>query len=409
MTDKMLSFNGFSCSIIDYAVRANSIIGIRKAGKTYAGTYICEQLLDAGIPCYIIDPSSTWKNLKVSNGSATGKAYDIVTIGSNGDIVIDDSFDPESIVEIVEKALVNNVSLIFDLYRPIVTRDTQERILELAFQTIFLKNEGIKSIFVEEATTFCPQNKKAYSRRLYEILEEITRVGGNCQLGINYLAQRAEQLNKECFELCDMVLLFRQRGNNSLKAIKKWLSMGVVDDVDIEKILDSMPTLNSGEAWVLEQESQTPHRITVPSKNSSHPDRGRFTESYLEKSKMVDVRKFVDDTNSLGKEEIAYTQPKPVLNIPIFIQEEKSTEIELPDIDSMELTAYEKNIGYLAHKTPFGNSTVGSTVDNLIKKGYITYKEHPSQLFNEKTNKDFGLNSNIERNYAKLIIKLLNK
>ena len=368
MSDKMLNFNGFSCSIIDYAVRANSIIGIRKAGKTYAGTYICEQLLDAGIPCYVIDPSSTWKNLKVANGSATGRAYDIVTIGSNGDIVIDNSFDPESIVKIVEKALVNNVSLIFDLYRPI--------------------------------------NKKAYSRRLYEILEEITRVGGNCQLGINYLAQRAEQLNKECFELCDMVLLFRQRGNNSLKAIKKWLSMGVVDDVGIEKILDSMPTLNSGEAWVLEQESQTPHRITVPSKNSSHPDRGRFTESYLEKSKMVDVRKFVDDTNSLGKEEIAYTQPKPVLNIPIFIQEEKPVEIALPDIENMKLSAYERNTGYIAHKTPFGNGTVGSVIDGLVRKGYTIYNEYPFQLRNSN-NKTFGLNSKIEREYAKLITKLV--
>lgn len=392
-----------------YCTQANSILGIRGSGKTYSATYLAEQLLDWGCPICVIDPSGTWKNLKTPNGES-GRSYDVVTIGGDdSDIFVDDSFDEEKMSNIVSKAIRENVSLIFDLYRTDISKEKWGLLLTSAFQTLYLKNKNIRHIFVEESATFIPQNQKAFSKDLYNILEEITRIGGNCQLGITFISQRAEQLNKQCLELCDLMLLHRQRGNNSLKTIGKWLGMGVVSNEDIEMVLGSIPTLESGEAWVLEQESKNPHRINIPTKNSLHPDRKRFDESFLVKSKMADVRNFIDDTNSLGKEEVIYTQPKPVYNTPIFIQEEKPVEIELPDIDSMELSAYEKNIGYVAGKTPFANSNVRSTIDGLVRKGYTIYNEYPFYLRNVNNNKTFGLNSDIERKYAKLITKLVTK
>jgi len=63
----------------------------------------------------------------------------------------------------------------------------------------------------------------------------------------------------------------------------------------------------------------------------------------------------------------------------------------------------------LANRTPFGSGTVKSTIDTIVKKGYIVYKANPYWLQTPDGSKTFGLNSETERRYAKIITELVNK
>jgi hypothetical protein len=391
-----------------YSTQANGILGIRGSGKTFSATYIAEQLLEWGCPLCVIDPSGTWKNLKIPNGE-NGKGYNIVTIGNeDSDIFINDDFNTDDIIPIVTLALEKNVSIIFDLYRTELTKEKWGDILTLAFQTIYLKNRGIRHILIEEAASFIPQNQKAFSKELYSILEEITRVGGNAQLGITFVSQRAEQLNKQCLDLCDLMILHRQRGNNSLKTIKNWLGMGVVNDEDIENVLKSIPTLNTGEAWVLEQNSQTPHRINVPAKNSLHPDRARFTQEYLNKSTETSISDFISDVGSLQSPQ-NNLDTLSLENLVLYTTQ--NIENEHPEID---ITIDESKLGYIdrhiihrAKNMAYGSSTVKDVIDDLVRRGYTKFNATFRYLESQYENSVFGLDDSVSFNYAKLLISKL--
>ena len=385
-----------------YSTQANGILGIRGSGKTYSATYIAEQLLEWGCPLCVIDPSGTWKNLKIPNGE-NGKGYDVVTIGNEtSDIFIDENFSTDDIIPIVTLALEKNVSVIFDLYRTDLSREKWGEILTLAFQTIYLKNRGIRHCFLEESATFIPQNQKAFSKELYSIIEEITRVGGNAQLGITFVSQRAEQLNKQCLELCDLMIMHRQRGNNSLKTIKKWLGMGVVSDEDIELVLESIPTLNTGEAWILEQESQTPHRITIPTKNSLHPDRARFTQEYLNKSTETSTDDFLSDVGLLQSTQDNLDK----ISINDYVDYvEQTVKESYPEIDIMmgELNWIERHYVRQAETHLYGSDSVKNVIDSLLKSGYTIFDPVYKYIQSQYTGETFVLHSDVEFNYAKLL------
>ena len=385
-----------------YSTQANGILGIRGSGKTYSATYIAEQLLEWGCPLCIIDPSGMWKNLKFPNGK-NGKGYNVVTIGNeDSDIFIDENFSTDDIIPIVTLALEKNVSVIFDLYRTDLSREKWGEILTLAFQTIYLKNRGIRHCFLEESATFIPQNQKAFSKELYSIIEEITRVGGNAQLGITFVSQRAEQLNKQCLELCDLMIMHRQRGNNSLKTIKKWLGMGVVSDEDIELVLESIPTLNTGEAWILEQESQTPHRITIPTKNSLHPDRARFTQDYLNKSTETSISDFLNDVGSLQSAQ----NDSGVLSVEDFVlYTTQNIEVEHPEVDITitDLNFIERYYVKQAERHLYGNNTVKNVIDAHVRQGYTIFDPVYRYIQSQYTGETFVLHSDVEFNYARLL------
>ena len=387
-----------------YSTQANGILGIRGGGKSFTATCIAEQLLEWGCPITVIDPSGVWKNIKTPNGD-NGRGYDVIVIGNiDADIIIGQDFNPDDIINIVTLALENNVSFIFDLYRSEVSKEVWGEILTLAFQTIYLKNRGIRQIFIEESATFIPQNQKAFSKDLYSILEEITRVGGNAQLGITFVSQRAEQLNKQCLELCDLMIFHRQRGNNSLKAIKNWLSMGIVADEDIEKVLESLPNLNSGEAWVLEQNSQTPHRVNVQMKKSLHPDRARFTEEYLNKSLKSDTKNFIESVNNLMPQNIqGEILPSEYATYAEEIMKEFYPEIDvtLPS----DLNFIERNIVRQAETHSYGSGTVRQAIDSYVKSGYTIFDSTFRYLKNQYDNRTFMLHSDVEFNYARLLTK----
>jgi len=252
---------------VSYASQGNAILGIRDSGKTVTAMGRAEKLIEAGIPITVIDPIGVWRFLRVPG---KGDGYPVVVAGGmEGDLPL----TPANAESIIRAAMQNRVSIVLDLYTMELSKADWKRICATAVRTMLYENKqyGLRHIFIEEAAEFCPQRVGPDQGQVYAEMEKLARMGGNALLGYTLINQRAEEVNKAVLELCDTLILHRQKGRNSLNALTKWLKIaGAKGD---QKIVESMPMLKQGEAWAWLSGSDKPVRIQIPMKNSFHPDR----------------------------------------------------------------------------------------------------------------------------------------
>lgn len=275
----------FSIDAVEYASQGNAILGIRDSGKTYTATLMAERLMDNNIPFIAFDPIGVWRYLKV--GMKGKKGYPIVVAGDNGDLPLTALSAPD----IVRSAMKENISLVIDLYSMSLSKNDWKKIVEQCIRLLLYENKncGLRHIFIEEASEFCPQRVRPDEGRVYAEIEKLARMGGNASLGYTLINQRAEEVNKAVLELCDCLFLHRQKGRNSLTALGKWLD--IADAKGAKGIIKSLPSLEQGECWAWSQGSHKPELITVPKKQSVHPD--RRNPLIVSKGVTMDVSQFV--------------------------------------------------------------------------------------------------------------------
>lgn len=286
-------FGGVKIDAIELASRGNAVLGIRDSGKTYTATALAEIFMRLGIPIIAFDPVGVWRFLRVPR-EAGGRGYPVVIAGGvAGDLPLTVKTAPE----IVRAALKAGVSLIIDLFSPDFSKNDWKRIVAACVEVLIYENSqyGLRHVFIEEAAEFAPQRVGRDAGVVYAQMEKLARMGGNSRLGFTVINQRAEEINKAVLELCDNLLLHRQKGRNSLKALSKWFEAGNVDAV--KEIMATMANLPSGECWLWLKDHPDVKRIKVPQKNSLHPDRrvmhGGAGASIPRAEKAVDVGAFV--------------------------------------------------------------------------------------------------------------------
>lgn len=392
-----INFGNTQIDAFEYAVNGNVLLATRGGGKTTAFKFIAESLMDINIPVIILDPVGKSRYLKNANpNNQNGKGYNIIVVGKNGDVEL--SLD--TIEEVIRVALKTRSSLVIDLFDVSII-DSWDEIVTKIMKVLLYENKSLRHLIIEESSEWVHQEGKKSGASVW--IERLIRLSGNCKVGVSLVNQNSESLSKKVLKLCRGKILGAQDEANTIENMRKWLKKSGIQNAD--EISESLSSLKAGEFWVWGASEKQLVKVKIPDIRSLHPSRNDMNHMDVKESE--DITAVLSQMNF--KEEINYTHPKPVYNTPIFIQEEKPTEIELPNIDSLELTAYEKNISYVAGKTPFANSNVRSTIDGLVKKGYTSYSEYPFQLRNPNNNKIFGLNSDTERKYAKLITKLVSQ
>lgn len=260
---------------VQYASRANAILGIRDSGKTWTGTLIAEQLFEAGIPFIAFDPIGRWRFLKVPSRTEGkfARGFPVVVAGGAAP---DLPLTPESAPKIVRAAMKNRISLVIDLYSVGLSKSDWRKIVRTSIEVMMYENAayGMRHVFLEEAAEFIPQRVR--DGLTYAEVEQLARMGGNVGLGITIINQRAEEVNKAVLELCDNLLLHRQRGKNSIKSLAKWMELAdVKPPKEVSNSLASMPT---GECWAWLRDQDRPIRIHVAAKRSYDPDRRALHE-----------------------------------------------------------------------------------------------------------------------------------
>lgn len=257
--------------ISDYASQGNAILGIRDSGKTYTATLIAEQLHANDVPFVAFDPIGVWRFLR---HPGRGKGIPaIVAGGEHGDIPL----EVENVEDIVRAAMVNGTSLILDLFDFNLSKADWRRIVARAVKLLLFENKrhDLRHVIIEEAAEFCPQMVGSEHAVVYAEVEKLARMGGNVRLGLTMINQRAEQLNKAVLELCDCVILHRQKGRRSIEALEKWLSFSGGDSKAVAK---NLPMLEQGTCYVWAGGEEKPVLAKVQAKQTFSPNRRERSE-----------------------------------------------------------------------------------------------------------------------------------
>lgn len=277
---------------IEYASQGNAILGIRDSGKTVTAVGRAEKLLDADIPIAVIDPIGRWRYLRVAGAGENGKGYPVVVAGGmDGDLPL----SKDNAEALIRAAMQNRVSIVFDLYTMDLSKADWRRICEAVIRTMLYENKqyGLRHLFIEEAAEFAPQRVQPGQGQVYAEVEKLARMGGNALVGYTLINQRSEEVNKAVLELCDTLILHRQKGRNSLTALDKWLKIAGTKS-ETKAIIDTMPTLGQGEAWVWQSGSDKPVRVQFPLVHSFVPDRRSTTgAATIAHAKRSDVGDFI--------------------------------------------------------------------------------------------------------------------
>lgn len=267
-----------------YVVQGTAFLGIRESGKSVGAKGVAEQLMTYGIPIVVFDAIGVWRHLK-RPATAGGRGFPVVVAGGKE---ADLPLTPASAPEIVRAAIGSNVSLVIDLFDPHLSKADWRRIVRACFRTLFFENVGLRHVFLEETPEYAPQ--KVIDGETYAEVEKFVRMGGNSSLGITLIGQRSQEINKAILDLCENVVLMRQRGKNAIDALEKFIER-VSPDL-AEKIAASLPTLRAGECWLFTGDSDTAIRTRTNLTKSFHPDRRR-PELTGRAGKPADVSQFV--------------------------------------------------------------------------------------------------------------------
>lgn len=272
--------------IIDYAVGAAAILGIRDSGKTVTAKGIVEQLLDHNIPVIIFDAVGKWRWLK--NAAPGGKSYKVVVTGGRAP---DLPLTPESVSEIVRSAVKERIPLVIDFYDRNLSKADWKRIVKTAIRIIHYENEGGPiHIVLEEAAEFVPQ--RVIDGDVYAEIEKVVRMGGNASVGITLINQRSQEVNKAVLEQCTILILGQQVGNKAIEAVGKWVER--LDATVADEVLTTLPHLKAGQAWVwTRQNPDHPTKEQMPMCRSFHPDRRQASEIKIDGLKSSDPVDFI--------------------------------------------------------------------------------------------------------------------
>lgn len=283
---KTINLGKISVPVDQYASQGNAVLGIRGSGKSYSATYVAERLLDAGVPIVAFDPIGIWRFLRVPADGGAGYRV-VVAGGEHADIPL----PAHGAAEIMRAAMRDGVSIVFDLYDIHLSKGDWRRVVESAVKVMLYENKahGLRHIFLEEAAEFCPQRIAPDQGGVYSAIERLARMGGNAQLGYTIINQRAEEVNKAVLELCDLLILHRQKGRNSLTALGKWLDVAQAKGEIAEKI----PVLDNGECYIWPAGDAQPVRTKIPAKRTFHPDRKAMAQAVIAEAKTADVSAFV--------------------------------------------------------------------------------------------------------------------
>lgn len=285
-TIKPIQFGQLEIDPVAYASMGNAILGIRDSGKTGTGHFFAEQLMEAEIPFISFDPTGVWRWLRVPGA---GRGYPVVVAGGQDP---DLPLTVDNAVAIVEAAMESGVSLVIDLFSRDMSKANWYRIVERCVTFLMHNNRGLRHLFFEEAAEFVPQRPQPGQNMVYSALESLARMGGNYRLGYTLINQRAEEVNKAVLELCDNLLLHRQKGKNSLTSIGKWLDVGNAQNTKAVK--DSFSTLETGMCWAWMRGQNSPELVKVPLKNSAFPKRRALNDDgAATQPARVDVGAFV--------------------------------------------------------------------------------------------------------------------
>lgn len=311
----------------DLVTKTVGILAQRRKGKTYTAAVIAEELVDAGIPFVVLDPTGAWWGLRSSaDGTKPGLPVTILG-GHHGDVPLE-----RTAGKLVAELVVDRPGwYVLDL--SLFESKEADRQFATDFAERLYRRKGQEGgdsalhLFVDEADLFVPQQSPSGDKRMVGAFETLVRRGGIRGIGTTLISQRAAVVNKNVLEMLDMLVVLRTVGPNDRKAIDGYIEAFATPE-DRKEVMASLASLDIGEAWVYEPGEDLLARVHVRTRrtfnSSATPKAG---EVRAEPQRLADV-----DLDAL-KDQMAETIEKADAQDPKKLQARiRDLERELRDV-----------------------------------------------------------------------------
>lgn len=282
----------------DAITQTFGLLAVRGAGKTNAARVMAEEMYDAGLPFVAIDPVGSWWGLRAGRDGSQGLAIPIFG-GRRGDVPLEKTGGPLLADLIVDQRL----SCVVDLSQFESEQAKKTFLVDFA-RRLYQRNEAPLHLFLEEADDYIPQRPLRDEAQLLRAWENIVRRGRSRGLGMTLITQRSASVNKSVLTQVQTLIAMRTTGPQDRAAIEDWLKY---NDQGRE-ILESLPSLESGEAWVwspqfLKRTVRIRFRMSRTLDSGATPKMGKDarTPATLADVDLVDIQKRMSATIEKAK------------------------------------------------------------------------------------------------------------
>jgi DNA helicase HerA-like ATPase len=233
---------------LNVATQAVAIFGIRGGGKTNTAGVIAEELLRAGVPIAVIDPTDAWWGLRSSRDGQSEGFSVFIFGGSHGDLPLEEG-DGKAIAEFVVSEQVPVILSLRHLRKGAQRRFVTEFCGELYHLKGKPENRSPLTVFIDEAPTFVPQKVFGDAALVVGAVEDLVSKGRISGFGVVLIAQRPATLNADVRSLCDTIITHRITGKLDRTAFAGWIEENATV-TEMGGVLSSLAKLQDGEAWV---------------------------------------------------------------------------------------------------------------------------------------------------------------
>lgn len=181
---------------------------------------MAENIIAAGQPVCIIDPTGAWYGLK---SSADGKAPGLPVYifgGEHADIPL----EPTAGEVLANFVVTERVPVVLDL--KLMRKGEQVRFVLKFAETLFHKNRQPLMVFIDEAARFAPQMIQGRSPEAAQCLgaiEDLTTLGRTRGLGMTLMAQRPAPVSVTLRTQVENLICLRTIGKHDRKALDEWV------------------------------------------------------------------------------------------------------------------------------------------------------------------------------------------
>lgn len=260
MKDKLQIAEGFELPL-RFVVSTQAILAKKRVGKSYTSDLQAEELLEAGQHIVIIDPTGAHWGLR-SSADGMHPGYPIAILGGDH---ADVPLEPTAGTEVADAIVGDRFSAILDLSHMEIGE--ANRFVGDFLRRLYRLNRLPLHVFIDEADAFAPQTMQGDEMRTCGAVNTAVRRGGIKGIGVTLITQRPAVLSKSVLSQVDMLTCLRIHHNADLDQVKKWVGVHAKGSTASEMI-DSLPSLRKGEAWVWNPEIDLFRRVTLRRKRT---------------------------------------------------------------------------------------------------------------------------------------------
>lgn len=227
---------------LDAVTEAFLIIARRGMGKTTAGAVVAEEMIGAGLPVVILDPTgASWGLRSSADGSEPGLPV-VIFGGEHADVPLDEHAGALLARLIVEQRFPAVIDL------SLLSKSAMRRFVADFAETLYHRNREPLHLIVDECDLFIPQKTFAGMERLVGAIDDIVRRGRIRGLGVTLISQRPAAVNTDVRSQAGCLIVLGLTGSHDINAIDDWVRLHA-DPEEAKTVKASLPSLPVGTAW----------------------------------------------------------------------------------------------------------------------------------------------------------------